>query len=297
MQADVHLPDLVDEQHAAVRLGDQAELGLGQAAAGELPPRALVDGVVHGPDQGIDAALGIVAQGRAVHLDKGRRAQEGRLRLLARAVECQARGRGLAAARPAVEQHVLGIGRAQRAAQPGKGLLLPDELVCAHGPGARKGRGGQRDALLDDKVRKLPAGCGGFGPAHLVQEREAQAVVVLALGAGHALFHQFLQVLLGLPAGGSLGIIFLQERERGVRAVDVQQLFDFCQHLIDLLGRPAHVGDLRLSSCAKGAHALVERVQPCALLGIHGEPPYPPLFPDRALQKGANPPPFRSASV
>ena len=107
----VHLADLVDEQHAAVRARHQAQLRLGDRAVGEVAPRALVDRVVHAAQQRVRRLAVIPAQRRAGRFDERRVGRERRVRARLRHLEREPRDRRLADAGRAVQDHVLRIRR------------------------------------------------------------------------------------------------------------------------------------------------------------------------------------------
>ena len=67
----IHLTDLVDEENAAVCIGHQPWLWLGNAAVGKVLLRALIDGVMHRTEQGVRHVARIPTQRCSVRLDKG----------------------------------------------------------------------------------------------------------------------------------------------------------------------------------------------------------------------------------
>ena len=106
--------------------------------------------------------------------------------------------------------------------------------------------------------------------AHFADQLQAHAVVIFLFGTSHALFHQVIQLLSGLPARGKIGNIFLQHRQGDVRALDMQQGFDLPQHSLGLLVRPRHaLRPLRLRARAQYAHILIQREKPRPLFSVH----------------------------
>ena len=99
----VEFADLIDEEDAAMSVRDKAGLRLRDSFIGELLPRALIQWVVHGADQGVRHVAAVPAQCRAVALDEGGVFLKYGVGLLLRLFEYKARCGGLADAGRAVE--------------------------------------------------------------------------------------------------------------------------------------------------------------------------------------------------
>ena len=107
---------------------DEAGLRLGDAFVGELLPRALIQRVMYGADQGVRHVAAVPAQCRAVALDEGGVFLKDGVGLLLRLFEYKARCGGLADAGRAVQQKVLRIGRGNAGGECFHGLVLSDDL-------------------------------------------------------------------------------------------------------------------------------------------------------------------------
>jgi hypothetical protein len=181
----VHLADLVDEQHAAVRLGHQAQPRFGDATLGEVVPRALVDRIVDAAEQRVRRLAVIPAQRRPGRLDERRVGGERRAWTRFCQLEREPRDGRLADAGRPVEDHVLGIRRGQLRQQRLDRGFLADDLVQRLGAQDIE-RGAREPAAVEPfevgqplfRRRRLRAGL-------LAQRLEAQLLEVLLVALDH----------------------------------------------------------------------------------------------------------------
>ena len=126
----VQFADLVQEQDAAVGLGDRSGLGLRDAGHAQRP-RPLIDRVMHRTDQRVGDAPLVKAGGSGVQLDELGMGAEGRARVLLGLLQHQSGNGGLAHAGRAVDQDVLGVGAAECCPQCLQAVFLANDLLEA----------------------------------------------------------------------------------------------------------------------------------------------------------------------
>ena len=123
----MQLADLIQKQHAAVRLGDGSRLGLGHSLHAQRPG-PLIDGIVNAADQRVGDGSLVEADAGGVHLDKGCVGTKGRAGALLRGFQHQTGGAGLADARRPVDDDMLRVFAAQDRFQGFDPVLLTYDI-------------------------------------------------------------------------------------------------------------------------------------------------------------------------
>ena len=172
----MHLADLVQKQYAAVRARHRPFLGLRHAALSQRS-RALIDGVVNAAKERVGDGALVKAQAGCVHLHERRVFAEGRARRALGRFQRQTRRAGLAHARRAVDQHMLGILSAEHRLERAHSLLLADDLIKAPRAHGLVERPGKADGAQAAHVLRLGAGfAAARGPRVAVAAKLAEKV-------------------------------------------------------------------------------------------------------------------------
>ena len=189
LQRGIHLADLVDEQHAAVGLGHEAEFRFGNAGLGKLAAAALIDRIVHAAEQRIDGFARIPAHRRSAGLDERRVLGERRMRARLRSFQREPRDRRLADARRPVQNHVLRIRRANLGHQRFDRGFLADDLAQRLRAQLLQRRRSQ--TALRERFEFFEFGLrrGRLGTAAFAQRLELEILEILLMPLGHALVH------------------------------------------------------------------------------------------------------------
>ncbi len=181
----IHLADLVDEQHAAVRARHQPQLRLRDAALGEIASGALIDRIVHAAEQRVRGLAMVPAQRRPGRFDERGIGGERRVRTRFRELQREPRDRRLADARRSVQDHVLRMRRGQLGDQRLDRRLLPDDFVER-----ARAQHVERRARQAARVERLELGqpllCRGRLRARFLAHRfEPQLAHVLVMARDH----------------------------------------------------------------------------------------------------------------
>ena len=143
-------------------LGYRPLLGLGDAGRPH-GAGALINGIMYGTDQGIGKHALIKTKAGSIYLHKRRILRKGRIRIGLGLRHDQPGRTGFADARRAIDNHMLGVGPAQRRLQRPYAFLLPDDIIQAPGPGLLRKRHGQVNLPHLEKPATFPARIQAFG--------------------------------------------------------------------------------------------------------------------------------------
>jgi hypothetical protein len=189
LQRRVHLAELVDEEHAAVRFRHESEFRFGDRALGELAARALIDRIVHAAQQRIGRFARIPAQRRAAGFHERRVLCERREAARLRDFEREPRDRRFPDTGRPIEDHVLWKRRRDLRKDRRDGRFLPDDIGERARAQDLHGRCREFARVERDEFFEFALRGGRLRPAVFANRFELEILQIRLMTLGHLEAH------------------------------------------------------------------------------------------------------------